>query len=398
MPTPNEDDKPKPTKRIAIAIELDYAYPWHYDCYQGILEYAEQHGWMCIVDPFLVGVTDNEEPPYDGVVGRIDQETADIAASIGIPAVNHWANAPDHSLPSMLMDDIAVGRLTGEHLITCGYRRFAFAGIHHNKPGDLQLQGFTQAVIAKGFQSPDVWMYDARFEEDRQLLTSFRRGLIDWLSGMEKPIGLAAINASAARYVVQICNELGMDVPRDVGIVVQSSDYSSDTGTPSITSVEQDYMKIGYEAAQMLDEQLQGKALHPPRRLLAPRRLIVRDSTDVFLCDDPLVKDAMQYIAAHCRKTVKVEDVAQALNTSESTLRRRFEQVVGRQVKDEIARLRTERVKLLLTETAMPLSQIAEDFGFSSAGQFTRYFTRAAGMTPSEYRKRYAAMEEANAG
>ena len=389
-PTKTTDStKPEGAKRVAIAIEMDFAYPWHHDCCQGILEYGEQQGWRCVIDPFLVSVTDQGgDGQYDGVVGRLDAETAEIAKSHGIPAVNHWGNAPSQELPSVLIDEVAVGRLTGEHLMACGYRRFAFVGVQDNMPGDQQLDGLTQAVTAKGFKPPTTWMYSQLFEESREELTRFRRDLIAWLSALEPPVGIAAVNATAARYIAQVCSELGLDVPRDIGIVVQSSDYSSDTGTPSITAVGQDFMQLGIEAAKLLDQLMQGKEVHPLQRTLQPTPIHVRDSTDVFLCEDELVKNAMRFIAEHCRETLKVEDVANALLTSESTLRRRFEQVLGRQVKDEIARLRTNHVKLLLTETSKPLSTISEDCGFSSPTQFARYFSNAVGVTPSTYRKK----------
>ena len=378
-------------KHIAIAIELDYAYPWHQDCYQGILKYAEQKGdWLCIVDPFLVGLAEGPGGrSYDAAVGRIDFTTAQIAKSHGIPLVNHWANSPVEDLPSVLINDTEVGKMAGEHLLSCGYQRFAFTGILDNRPGDHQLAGLTEVVTSHGYAPPDAWMYSIHFEEDREHLSRFRKELIAWLSSLKPPVGIAAINATAARYIAQVCYELGLDIPTDVGIVVLLSDYSSDTGSPSITSVEQDYLQLGYAAARLLDEQMQGKARHPLQRLHMPTRLIQRDSTDVFLCDDPLVTEAMHFIAEHCRQTLKVEDVADALHTSVSTLRRRFEQALGKQVKDEIARLRTDHVKSLLTESDKSLTQIAEECGYSSPTQFGRYFSNAVGMTPSAYRERF---------
>jgi len=386
---PVDKRKESPHKRIAIAIEMDYAYPWHHGCYQGIMKYAEERGgWKCIVDPFLVGTqSDRSGEPYDGVVGRIDQTSAEIARLHDIPVVNHWANSPAKDLPSVLGDDIKVGQISGEHLLSCGYRRFAFARIRNNQVGKKLIDGLTQAVTAKGFKAPETWFYSASFEEDREQLSQFRDELLDWLSSLKPPTGVAALDATAARYIAQGCYELGLEMPKDIGIIVQSSDYSSDTGSPTITSVERDHIQIGYEAAKLLDELMQGKASHPLQRLLAPTRLIRRDSTDVFVCDDPLVKQAMRYIAEHFRENLKVEDVADAVYTSKSTLRRRFEEVLGRQIKEEITRQRTEHVKVTLIETDKSLAAIANEFGYSSPTQLTRSFSNVVGMTPSEYRK-----------
>ena len=77
------------------------------------------------------------------------------------------------------------------------------------------------------------------------------------------------------------------------------------------------------------------------------------------------------------------------IGVSESTLRRRFESALGRQVKDEIARLRTDHVKLMLTQTDTPIATIAEECGYSSPTQLARYFSKAVGVTPNAYRKRF---------
>jgi len=380
--------KSHPQRRIAIAIEIDHGYSWHHDCYQGILEYARRHHWLCIVDPCLVGVSHATGAPYDGVVGRIDRETARIAKAHGIPVVNHWGNSPLTELPSVLVDDVEAGRLVGEHLLACGYRRFALLGVKNNRVSDKQLHGLTQAVTARGFQRPELFTYLNNFEQSREELSRFRQELSHWLSRADLPIGVTAANSTGARYLAQMCYEIGLEVPKDVGIVVQCSCYASDTGTPSITSIEFDYRRLGFLAAQLLDELLQGNAKHPLHRSLSTQRLIQRDSTDVFHCDDPLVAEANRYISTHCRQTLRVEDVANALHTSESTLRRRFEQVLGRHVKEEIARIRIDHVKALLLETDKPLAQISYEFGFSSPTQFTRFFRRVVGQTPSDFRRK----------
>lgn len=83
-------------------------------------------------------------------------------------------------------------------------------------------------------------------------------------------------------------------------------------------------------------------------------------------------------------------DVAQHLDVSERTLKRRFQEILGRSLKDQIDRMRAGRMKAMLIETNKPMKDIAEFFGFSGAGHFTRYFSRLAGTTPSAYRAKHA--------
>ncbi|MEM6257502.1 MAG: helix-turn-helix domain-containing protein, partial [Planctomycetota bacterium] len=171
-------------------------------------------------------------------------------------------------------------------------------------------------------------------------------------------------------------------------IVVQLGDQVlTMAASPTLTVIDSDYFGIGYESAQYLDKLMSGAAAEPLVRRVTPTRLVVRESSDFYLSPDPLVTQAMRYIADHCRQTLRVEDLAGALSTSRRTLERRFEEVVGRSVYSEIARLRAEYVKRQLLETDRPLAAIAQECGFSSASHFTRFFSNLVGMTPSAFRK-----------
>lgn len=377
-------------KRIAIAIELDHPVPWHLDCYQGILQYASEHDWTCVVDPYLVGMTGQTDvSDYAGVVGRITQEAADGARAQGIPVVNHWQNSPvQQELPSVFFDYRAGAKLVGEHMVSCGYRRFAHIGIANQKVNTLDLVGLNEVITAHGFARADAFEFPHDFETTREGVVHLRRVLTSWLTSLTGPVGVLSQHSVSARYLAQICGEMGLRVPEEVGIAVQLGDrVLSLAASPTLTMIDSDYFGIGYESAQMLDELMQGKPIESMVRHVTPTRLIVRESSDFYLSSDPLVTEAMRYIADHCRQTLRVEQLADALNTSRRTLERRFEEVVGQSVYSEIARLRGEYVKRQLIETDRPMAKIAQDCGFSSASHFTRFFSNVVGMTPSAFRK-----------
>jgi LacI family transcriptional regulator len=71
---------------------------------------------------------------------------------------------------------------------------------------------------------------------------------------------------------------------------------------------------------------------------------------------------------------------------SRSTLDRRFLQILGRSPKDEILRVRLDRVKQLLAETDFSLSLISEKVGLDQVEHLSRIFKSRLGMTPSEFR------------
>ena len=392
-PPPPPRNSPKPSKRIAIAIDLDQVVPWHYDCCEGIVHYGRERGWSCTIDPLFM---DHARPEsaggYDGVVGRIEAEVAEAARAQGIPAVNHWMNSPAKDLPSIAINKRTDGQMVGEHLVTCGYRSLGYGGWEDFVGVPLVVEGLSQAAAEAGLSPPAVHMFDqaSSLASSRESFGQFLDEVDLWLKELKMPVGLYIGDSTMARYIAQRCNRLGLAVPGDVGIVGWGDDVSAAANSPTLSVLEHDWFEVGYQAATLLDELMQGKVIHPQHRLIAPTRVIQRESTDVFLCEDEMVSDAMRYISEHCRQELRIEDVADALQTSERTLGRKFDAVLGRSVKEEITRLRIDALKLMIEETDRPLVELANSFGFSSPGQFTRYFSKAVGMTPSAYRKKYA--------
>lgn len=385
------------SRHIAIAIDLGYAVPWHHDCYQGIRDYARRQGWSYTVDPlFMDHGGAGAAGGYDGVIGRIGAEVAREVQAQGLPVVNHWMNSPVKDLPSLAVDSRTGGQMAGEHLATCGYRSLGILYVQDDVSGFEYLEGMGRAAADAGLAPPSACQLATGYEpiSSREAFAHFMNVLDRWITGLTTPVGLCVGDGSVAQYLAQRCNHLGLSVPGDVGIIVWDDSSISTAISPTMSAIEHDWFKVGYEAAAMLDELMQGKAVHPLRRHIAPNRVIRRDSTDVFLCEDALVKQAMKYISEHCRQELKAVEVADALNVSERTLYRRFDEVLGRSIKDEINRLRADRLRLMVSETQMPLKQIAETYGFSTPTQFSRFFSRAAGMTPSAYREKFAAEAE----
>lgn len=395
-------DTPSPTnKHVAIAIDLKFAMPWHQDCYEGIMGYAERHGWRCSLDVQAVGMEGNlTRAPYTGVVGRIPTDVALRVQELGLPLVgltrNVEANYAERfqDLPGVYIDRPAGVRMAVAHLAQSGYRRLGLMeaeGFEHKALVEIARQ----ACIEEGLAWNEPMLYDIDFVRDSETQANALRALTQYLSNLHKPIGLLVSHPSFARQVAHGCAQLGLRVPHDIGIVTPMGERVMLTrSSPTISAVEYDYYQQGYQAAAMLDNLMDG---HPNKRLqqwLAPTEVVMRDSTDVFLCDDQLVSHAMRYVAEHVHQDLTVQALADAMKVSRSTLLRRFEETTGRTPQQEINRLRIEYLKRLLAETRQPIAQVGSNCGFSTASHFTRYFKRETGQTPSAYRERVTPREQ----
>lgn len=379
--------------KVAIAIEMHYPYPWHLEMSQGIMQYGEEHGWTCVIDPYLLSLSDTKATDFDGVIGRINQEIGQALEGHELPAVNvmgsNFVTYLDH-IPSLKMDVVEGMRMMVDHLITSGYRCFGYIGIERLSGHERKLAFLAEVLAAHDLPPAKGLLLADDFDHERETTLEVRAQLIRWLTELDKPVGLLVQDATIPSLLIPLCKEMGLRVPHDVGIVGMNTDESmSLASSPTLSYISSDYYQHGYQAAALLGDLMAGKKMHPKHRLFKPDRVIVRESSDVFLCSDPLVSDAVRYIAGHLRQNPGVEEVAEHLGVSRRKLERHFAESLGRTIQNESKRLRVDLIKSLILETERSLSNIAIDFGFSSTSYFAKYFKDEVGMTPSAYRKQY---------
>jgi LacI family transcriptional regulator len=120
--------------------------------------------------------------------------------------------------------------------------------------------------------------------------------------------------------------------------------------------------------------------------LIPPLGVAVRKSSDVLAVDDADVSAAVRFIREHACHGIAVKELLQAVPLSRRVLEGRFRRLLGRTPHEEIARVRFERVRQLLRQTRLPLSEVAERSGFRNAEYLATAFRRAFGTSPSAYR------------
>lgn len=76
-----------------------------------------------------------------------------------------------------------------------------------------------------------------------------------------------------------------------------------------------------------------------------------------------------------------------SLHMSYRNLSRIFASIEGRTIENYFTSLRIERIKELLLDGQLPLSEIAYATGFSSVPHLSTRFKQATGMTPTQFRE-----------
>jgi LacI family transcriptional regulator len=225
------------------------------------------------------------------------------------------------------------------------------------------------------------------FSESTRSWNRFQEEIRSWITKLQAPIGVAAINDKLARYVINAAVEMGHEVPRDVAVMgLENEEVICLNPEPSITSIDLGWHQIGERAGALLEELMDRRRPSGEPILLPPLSLLPRKSTDAFNVDDEIVAQALRFIAEESHHPIKVRDVVAHVPLSWRSLERRFQDYRGVTINREITRFRIERAKRLLAETELLVKQVAEASGFANTRRLCEVFRRVEGMTPEQYR------------
>jgi len=85
-------------------------------------------------------------------------------------------------------------------------------------------------------------------------------------------------------------------------------------------------------------------------------------------------------------ETTRVKDYAQSLGKSTKTLNTITQSIVNKSAKEFIDDICTNRIKRLLINTELSITEIAYEAGFEETANFYKYFKRHTQFTPENYR------------
>ena len=99
----------------------------------------------------------------------------------------------------------------------------------------------------------------------------------------------------------------------------------------------------------------------------------------------------LDHIHAHHAGPIRLETLADIAALSLSGLHRMFRRHTQTTISDYLIRLRIADASARLSGTDQPIQYIAAETGYASLANFNRHFRRLRGMTPRDYRGRFAA-------
>jgi len=115
---------------------------------------------------------------------------------------------------------------------------------------------------------------------------------------------------------------------------------------------------------------------------------VVTPATDVESLDEKLIREAVRIVVDDISDTnLNVGELANRLNISRVQLYKKTMTLVNKTPLEFIRDIRLEQGSQLLIKSQLSISEIAYKVGFSDRKNFTKYFKKKYGVTPSAYQK-----------
>ncbi|MGH8788982.1 MAG: helix-turn-helix domain-containing protein [Cupriavidus necator] len=103
---------------------------------------------------------------------------------------------------------------------------------------------------------------------------------------------------------------------------------------------------------------------------------------------DHRIRKAIAYIHEHATENPKVSEITRSAGISRSHFFAQFSRCVGVSPRHYIDSLRLGFATRWLATTDRPLIDLADELGFGTHSNFTRFFTKHMALSPSEFRRR----------
>lgn len=99
------------------------------------------------------------------------------------------------------------------------------------------------------------------------------------------------------------------------------------------------------------------------------------------------MEQVIDYFKYAYSKKFSLDELAQKFGTNRTTLNAMFNKKYELTAMEYLNKIRMENASMMLSNTGLPISMIAERTGFSDEAYFSRAFKKSKGMSPSDFRK-----------
>ena len=381
---------------IRLLIISDFTESFSHKLLAGIVEYSRRKKqWIVrrmppeykaqIGIPGVIRVA--KEWDVDAVIGQFEP-TDDIGlfAENGIVAIAQDYKKKVTSIPNVTGDYIGTGRMAARFFIDRGFKNYGFFGFNDVCWSDERCDGFRREVEAAGYGGS---FYAYRMQEIDMVWYYQRNRLREWLLSIPKPIAIMACDDNQGANLIEACHSVGIKIPSEVSVIgVDNDETLCSLGSTTLSSVQVDIERGGWEAAALVERLVADPAAPVEDVVLKPVKIVQRMSTAAFATDDQQILKAILFIHKNALKKISVSDVMAEAALSRRLLERRFKEVTGKTLYEYITDQKLKYFAEQLEETDEQVINIALSMGEIDTKSISRRFKQIYGCTPVEWREK----------
>ena len=202
-----------------------------------------------------------------------------------------------------------------------------------------------------------------------------------WIASLPSGCAIFAVSDLLASIAAGAARKTGRSIPRELSLVGVDGRFEFETGgESSITSVNVDFERAGFLAAQALDRPGTGVLKFGP--LLVARH----QSTGGRGRREALIRDAVEIIRAEACNGLTAAALAARFPGSRNLFERRFREATGHSVLSEILHVRLEKAFTMLAMTDVPIGAVADFCGFGCDSDLRKLFRARTGISMRKWR------------
>ncbi len=218
----------------------------------------------------------------DGVLASISKETINLDHYLeikkrGVPLVLFDRTSEVLGVPTVTVNDYEGAFAATQHLIQQGCKRIAhIGGQQHVSIFNQRLKGYIDALNVHHIPVDDDLILYGKVS-----IESGKACMEQLLASTKSPDGLFAVEDFTAMGAIQALKAGGKSIPGDVAVIGFANEAFGEYITPSLSTVNQQTVKMGEEAAkiffEMLDDERPAGARN--KRLVLNSELVCRESS-----------------------------------------------------------------------------------------------------------------------
>lgn len=185
---------------------------------------------------------------------------------IDIPLAGEWVG-------HVTTDNVNGAREAVRHLFQLGHRRIAMInGYDDASVSHERLSGYMLALQEAEIPYDPALVYDGRFSEEGGMEAIYQI--------IEQHPEVTAVFCSSdlmALGAMRALEQIGRKIPESMSIIGYDDISIASYCSPKLTTVRQEKYDIGYQAAQLLIDMLEGRQVR--HKVMLTNQLVIRDST-----------------------------------------------------------------------------------------------------------------------